>query len=81
MSIKCFVGLKSENIPSQQKAIINLIKQNSFIGSIHSLIKFYCLLTTIKNIYLKIDRVDYHIFINLFVNHVKIVFWNIDNLF
>ena len=35
------------------------------------LIKFICLLRMIKNIYLKMDIVDYHIFINLLVNHIK----------
>ena len=36
--------------------------------------KFLCLLTTKKNIYLKMDIVDYHIFINLLVNHIKNIF-------
>ena len=34
-----------------------------------------------ENIYLKMDTVDYHIFINLLVNHTKIILSNIDNLF
>ena len=34
-----------------------------------------------SNIYLKMDIVDYHIFINLLVNHTKIILTNIDNLF
>ena len=44
------------------------------------LIKFLCLLTMIKNIYLRVGIVGYHIFINLLVNHLKTIFSNIDNL-
>ena len=37
------------------------------------LIKFLCLLTMIKNTYLKMDIISYkyHIFVYLFVNHIK----------
>ena len=33
------------------------------------------------NIYFKMDIVGYHIFINLLINHIKIILSNIDNLF
>ena len=35
---------------------------------------FFCLLTMIRNMYLQINIVDYHIFINLFVHDIKINF-------
>ena len=35
---------------------------------------FFCLLTMIRNIYLQINIVDYHIFINLLVHDIKINF-------
>ena len=34
-----------------------------------------------KNIYLKTDTKEYNIFINLLVNHIKIISWNIENSF
>ena len=34
-----------------------------------------------KNIYVKVDIVGYHIFINLLVNLMKIILPNIENLF
>ena len=39
----------------------------------------HCLLTTIKNIYLKIDIAGYHIFMNLLVNHITIILPSIGN--
>ena len=44
------------------------------------LLKFIFLVTVAKNIYLKMDTLGYHIFINL-VNHRKIILTNIDNSF
>ena len=41
------------------------------IGLYIELIKFICFLTMIKNNYFKIYVVRYHIFINLFLNHIK----------
>ena len=35
------------------------------------LYQIFCLLTMIKNIYLKMGVVDYQIFINPLVNHIK----------
>ena len=35
------------------------------------LIKFLCLVTMIKNVYLRMDTVGSHIFINLLVNHTE----------
>ena len=45
------------------------------------LMKYLYLLTMTKNIYLNMDIVDYHIFINLLVNHRKIISSNADILF
>ena len=45
------------------------------------LMKFLCLVAMTKDIYLKIDVVDYRIFITLLVNDIKIISSNIDNLF
>ena len=72
MSIKYFVGLKSKiyTFITEDNHKSNKAKSIHSIG-FTELIKFYYLLTTIKNIYLKIDKVDYHIFINLHVNHKK----------
>ena len=42
---------------------------------------FFCLNTITKNIFLKMHIVDYHIFINLFIHHTKIILSNKDNLF
>lgn len=44
------------------------------------LTKFLCLAKMIKNIYLKIDTVAYHILLNLLVNHTKIISSIIDSL-
>ena len=41
------------------------------------LIKLPYLFTMIKNTYLKIDIVDYHIFINLLPNQIKSIFYRI----
>ena len=41
------------------------------------LIKFLCLLTMIKDIFLKMNIKFYHIFINLLVNHIKIILSNV----
>ena len=41
------------------------------------LIKSVFLLKIMKNIYLKMDIVDYHIFINLLVNRIKNIFGRI----
>ena len=45
------------------------------------LMKYLYLLIMTKNIYLNMDIVDYHIFINLLVNHRKIISSNVDVLF
>ena len=34
-----------------------------------------------KNIYLKMDTIDYHILVNELVNHTKLISSSIDNLF
>ena len=48
-------------------------KVKSYLTSVitQKLIKILCVLTTKKNIYLKMDIVDYLIFINLLVHHIK----------
>ena len=43
--------------------------------------KIICLVTFVKNMYLKIDITDYYIFINLLVNHTNITLLNISILF
>ena len=54
--------------------------KNQNIGEPIELIKFLCLVTMTRDIYLKMDKVGYHIFINLLVYHTKIISSNIDNL-
>ena len=44
------------------------------------LTKFLCLAKMIKNIYLKIDTVAYHILLNMLVNYTKIISSIIDSL-
>ena len=43
--------------------------------------KIICLVTFVKNMYLKIDITDYYIFTNLLVNHANITLLNISILF
>ena len=50
---------------------MNRIKGNIIIQDCIELIEFLCLLLMIRNTYLKMDVVDYHIFINLLVNDIK----------
>ena len=45
------------------------------------LIKFLCPFTMIKSIYLNTNIGGYHIFMNLLINHLKIILSNTGNLF
>ena len=45
------------------------------------LIKLPRLATMIKNIYMKMDIVDYHVFINLLINHINFFLSNILSIY
>ena len=57
-------------------------KANIIIAGSYKLNKILlCLLTMIKNIWLKVDIVVYHVFISPFVEYIKIILSNIEDYF
>ena len=53
--------------------------KDHYIGS-YKIQKIYLSFYNYKNLYLKMDTVGHLIFINVLVNHIKIISSNIDNL-
>ena len=54
---------------------INRIQSKGHNTESYRIDNFFCLLTMIRNMYLQINIVDYHIFINLLVHDIKINFF------
>ena len=53
---------------------MNRIQSKDHNIGMHRIVMFLCLLTMIKNTYLKTDIVGFHIFVTLCVIHKKLIF-------